>query len=137
MHADASQASPFLNAESSRVLMRTDHSLALYDQYPVSKGHALVVPLTPVETIYELPSEAYIDLWETVANVRKQLEEEYHPDGFNIGINEGAAGGQTVSHAHIHVIPRYYGDCPDPRGGIRWMLPHRAIYWQENSSELD
>lgn len=53
------------------------------------------------------------------------------PDGFNIGINDGAAAGQTVMHLHIHLIPRYDGDQPDPRGGVRWIFPDKAAYWDK------
>jgi diadenosine tetraphosphate (Ap4A) HIT family hydrolase len=54
-----------------------------------------------------------------------------HPDGFNVGINDGAAAGQTIAHAHIHVIPRRKGDVPDPRGGVRWIIPEKAPYWDK------
>jgi diadenosine tetraphosphate (Ap4A) HIT family hydrolase len=62
--------------------------------------------------------------------VRERLIEPFGPDGFNIGINDGAAAGQTVGHAHIHVIPRRRGDVVDPRGGIRWVIPANAPYWE-------
>ena len=61
--------------------------------------------------------------------VRAMLDAELRPDGYNIGINDGAAAGQTVMHAHMHVIPRYRGDRADPRGGIRWIIPEKADYW--------
>ena len=61
--------------------------------------------------------------------VRTMLDAELRPDGYNIGINDGAAAGQTVMHVHMHVIPRYRGDWPDPRGGIRWIIPEKADYW--------
>ena len=61
--------------------------------------------------------------------VRAMLDAELRPDGYNIGINDGAAAGQTVMHVHLHVIPRYRGDRPDPRGGIRWIIPEKADYW--------
>ncbi len=57
------------------------------------------------------------------------LDELHHPDGYNIGINQGVAGGQSVPHLHIHVIPRYLGDKADPKGGVRWVLPEKAKYW--------
>ncbi len=57
------------------------------------------------------------------------LKEKYNPDGFNIGVNEGGAAGQTIGHAHIHIIPRRTGDVSDPRGGVRWVIPHKAKYW--------
>lgn len=60
---------------------------------------------------------------------RLELDAERHPDGYNIGINDGPAAGQTVAHVHIHLIPRYRGDVLDPRGGVRWLFPDRADYW--------
>jgi diadenosine tetraphosphate (Ap4A) HIT family hydrolase len=68
-------------------------------------------------------------LWSQVAVVRQLLIEQYNPDGFNVGVNEGLAAGQTVPHAHIHVIPRRHGDVADPRGGVRWVIPAKAQYW--------
>jgi diadenosine tetraphosphate (Ap4A) HIT family hydrolase len=55
---------------------------------------------------------------------------EHHPDGFNIGINVGEAAGQTVAHAHMHVVPRYNGDVDDLKGGVRWVVPEKAAYWK-------
>jgi diadenosine tetraphosphate (Ap4A) HIT family hydrolase len=68
-------------------------------------------------------------VWALVAEVRGLLAEEFGPDGFTIGLNDGPAAGQTVPHAHVHVIPRRSGDVPDPRGGVRWVVPHKAAYW--------
>jgi diadenosine tetraphosphate (Ap4A) HIT family hydrolase len=65
--------------------------------------------------------------------VKHALDEKYSPDGYNIGINDGVAAGQTVMHLHVHVIPRYRGDLPDPRGGVRWVLRERANYWQKKA----
>ena len=69
-------------------------------------------------------------MWDLVERVRGRLLEEHHPDGFNIGLNDGTAVGQTVPHVHIHVIPRYLGDASDPRGGVRWVIPEKAPYWK-------
>jgi len=69
------------------------------------------------------------DVWRLVSHVREELESEFHPDGFNIGVNDGESAGQTVPHVHVHVIPRFKGDVPDPRGGIRWVVPENAPYW--------
>lgn len=70
-------------------------------------------------------------MWKLVAEVRSRLTDDLQPDGFNIGLNDGEAAGQTVMHAHIHVIPRWKGDVPDPRGGVRWIIPDKARYWGE------
>ncbi len=68
---------------------------------------------------------------ELVLEVREILAQSHSPDGFNVGVNAGDAAGQTVPHAHVHVIPRYRGDVEDPRGGLRWLLPERAAYWED------
>ncbi|MEN9782937.1 MAG: hypothetical protein RJA24_280 [Pseudomonadota bacterium] len=65
-----------------------------------------------------------------LGDIRAGLEREYAPDGYNIGLNNGVAAGQTVMHAHMHLIPRYRGDATDPRGGVRWIFPDKAAYWQ-------
>ena len=123
--------SPFSPLAPDRVILVNDSAVAFYDGFPLSKGHALVVPLVPVISLFELDADIQAAVWETVRQTREMLEEQYAPDGFNIGVNDGKAAGQTVPHAHIHVIPRYEGDVPDPRGGIRWVIPDRAAYWPE------
>ena len=70
---------------------------------------------------------------ELLDEAKKQLQSEFGPAGYNIGINDGAAAGQTVGHLHIHLIPRYAGDQHDPRGGIRWVIPEKAAYWTEGT----
>ena len=70
-------------------------------------------------------------MWEFVARVREDLKIRLRVDAFNIGLNDGRAAGQTVMHAHIHVVPRRDGDVPDPRGGIRWVIPEKADYWSQ------
>ena len=121
--------SPFYPIADDRVILETPNCLAFLDGYPVSEGHALVIPLQPVISIFELDERMQSELWDTVRLVRDILEERHSPHGFNIGVNDGRAAGQTIPHAHIHVIPRYEGDVRDPRGGIRWVIPERAAYW--------
>lgn len=72
-------------------------------------------------------------MWQLVSLARERLQGEQRPDGWNLGVNVGAAGGQTVGHAHIHLIPRHAGDVDDPRGGIRWIIPARAPYWEQGA----
>ena len=76
-----------------------------------------------------LPEPEQVAVWALVAQVRSLLLAELHPDGFTVGLNDGPAAGQTVPHAHVHVIPRRHGDVPDPRGGVRWVVPDKAAYW--------
>jgi diadenosine tetraphosphate (Ap4A) HIT family hydrolase len=105
--------------------------VAIRDAYPVSEGHTLVVPSRHVTTIYELPATEQSIIWELVSEVRTRLLSDLRPDGFNIGLTDGMAAGQTVMHAHVHVIPRWNGDVSDPRGGIRWVIPNKASYWKK------
>lgn len=106
---------------------------AVPDQYPLSKGHTLVIPRHHVASIYDLSPEETSELWKLAGEVRSKLAEELRPDGFNIGLNDGAAAGQTIGHAHIHIVPRLSGDVPDPRGGVRWVIPERAAYWDKGA----
>ena len=121
---------PFCDLPASRVLHTSAHARAFRDSYPLSEGHTLVVPARHVASLYDLAPEERAELWALVDEVREALMASHGPDGFNIGVNDGEAAGQTVSHAHVHVIPRYAGDVEDPRGGIRWVVPERARYWE-------
>jgi diadenosine tetraphosphate (Ap4A) HIT family hydrolase len=82
-----------------------------------------------VESLSELSGDEYAGLWELVREFQITLSDEFNPDGFNIGVNDGREAGQTIMHAHVHLIPRYKGDVPDPRGGIRWVIPEKTDYW--------
>lgn len=121
--------SPFYPIAPERMLLETRRCVVFLDTNPVSKGHALVVAKTVTASVFDLPAEVQAEVWETVRQVREMLVQRFRPDGLNIGVNDGAAAGQTVPHAHIHLIPRYLNDVSDPRGGIRWIIPSRARYW--------
>lgn len=101
------------------------------DAFPVSPGHTLIVPRRHEADLFALEPTSLAAVWSRVAEVRDALQRTHSPDGFNVGINAGAAAGQTIAHAHVHVIPRYAGDVADPRGGVRWVVPERAPYWSE------
>jgi diadenosine tetraphosphate (Ap4A) HIT family hydrolase len=90
-----------------------------------------VVPRKHVANLFELKPSALTAIWEMVREVRAMLIQKYRPDGLNIGLNDGPAAGQTVMHTHIHLIPRWVGDVPDARGGVRWIMPVKARYWTE------
>ena len=120
---------PFCVIRRKAVVAESRHAVAIPDRYPVNRGHTLVLPTAHVKSLFDLDNEAQADLWGLVARVRDQLQSRFNPEGFNIGLNDGWAAGQTVEHAHVHVIPRFDGDVADPRGGIRWVLPECAAYW--------
>ncbi|HLE21350.1 MAG TPA: HIT family protein [Vicinamibacteria bacterium] len=102
---------------------------AFPDAFPLNPGHILIVSRRHEPDFFSLTTEERRAIWELVESVRVHIEAHYAPQGYNLGINVGSAAGQTVGHAHLHVIPRYDGDVGDPRGGIRWLLPARARYW--------
>ena len=102
---------------------------AIRDAFPVSPGHTLLLPRRHVGSLFDLTVVEWVELGQLLAQVRTALQAEFRPDGFNVGINDGTAAGQTVMHLHVHLIPRYRGDRPDPRGGIRWIFPDKARYW--------
>lgn len=124
---------PFCNLASDKSFSQSSIAIALRDAFPVARGHTLIVPREHVASIFDLSEADYAQLWKLVAEVRATLVEQLSPPGFNIGINDGEAAGQTVPHAHIHVIPRYQGDVLDPRGGVRWIIPEKAVYWEDLS----
>jgi len=109
------------------------HAFAIRDRYPVSPGHVLVVTRRRCETYWDATKEERAAIWDLVEEVKRRLEKELspRPDGFNVGFNAGEAAGQTVPHLHVHVIPRYRGDVPDPRGGVRGVIPSNQSYPQD------
>ena len=128
---DGLSTCPFCSLPRERLWIETEHAVAIPDEYPVSEGHTLVVPTRHVISIYELTVTEQNVIWELVSEVRQRLLTDLKPDGFNIGLNDGLAAWQTVMHAHVHVIPRWSGDVPDPRGGIRWVIADKAAYWKK------
>jgi len=121
---------PFCTLDPSTIIRENPHAQAFADRFPISCGHTLIIPRRHVASFFDLSPEEQKAMLDLLAEMRNLLLAERNPDGFNIGINDGAAAGQTVMHLHIHLIPRHFGDTPDPRGGIRWIFPDRAAYWK-------
>jgi len=128
--SDGSLDCPFCTFDPSRIYAANELAIALADNFPVNPGHTLIVPRRHLVTLFEATEEERAALFDLLDESRRKLLEERSPDGFNIGINDGAAAGQTVFHLHIHLIPRYVGDCDDPRSGVRKLFPDRAPYWK-------
>lgn len=112
------------------LVAQNDLAVAFVDRYPLNPGHTLIVPRRHEPDFLALTEAEHSAVWRLVPQVRAYVDARYHPHGYNLGVNAGAAAGQTVWHAHLHVVPRYEGDVADPRGGIRWILPDRARYWE-------
>ena len=120
---------PFCSFDSADVLHESALAMVLTDTYPVSPGHCLVVPRRHVGSWFEVNAEERSEMLGLLDAARASILDAHRPASFNIGINDGPAAGQSVPHVHIHLIPRYTGDVPDPRGGVRWVLAERARYW--------
>ncbi len=113
----------------AELLGANELAIAFLAGYPVSPGHALIVPRRHEPDFFSLTAAEQAALVALVNPVRAVLAERYAPDAFNLGVNAGKAAGQTILHTHLHVIPRYTGDVAEPRGGVRWVLPETARYW--------
>jgi diadenosine tetraphosphate (Ap4A) HIT family hydrolase len=98
------------------------------DSYPVSPGHALIIPFRHCANFFDLTPEEMTACMELLAEEQAAVDEEFNPDGYNVGVNVSAAGGQSIFHVHIHLIPRYTGDSSHPQGGVRQVIPEKADY---------
>lgn len=120
---------PFCEPSTDRVFFERPEVIGLWDGFPVTPGHALLVPRRHVATWFDATSEEQAALLAGIQLARDAIEIDHQPHGFNVGMNLGEVAGQTVPHLHVHVIPRYPGDVEDPRGGVRWVVPRTAAYW--------
>jgi len=114
---------PFCALPPERIIDSNDLALVIRDGYPVSPGHTLVIPKRHIGSWFEITHEEQSAMLNLLERTKVGLEEEFKPDGYNIGINDGPTAGQTVPHLHMHLSPRYEGDLEDPRCGVRWIIP--------------
>ncbi len=128
---------PFCEPPEERIFLRDEQVLGLWDAYPVSPGHALIVPRRHVPTWFESTAAEQVALVGAINHAKAIIERAHRPDGYNIGINCGAAAGQTVFHLHIHLIPRFQGDVGDPRGGVRHVIAGKANYLRGTDAKHD
>ena len=113
---------PFCNPQES-LLVANESAHAINDKHPISPGHCLVIPKRHVASIFALSVNEYLRCFELVRSVKDLLQAQHSPAAFNLAINDGPAAGQTVEHAHIHVVPRYAGDTLKPDNLLRELLP--------------
>ena len=120
---------PFCNPDSEReLLLETATAYAILDKFPVSEGHTLIIPKKHESDYFKLSFKEQSACWFILNKAKEILIERFQPDGFNVGININETAGQTIPHVHIHLIPRYIGDVPEPRGGVRGVIPERKEY---------
>ncbi len=101
---------------------------ANFDGNPVTKGHLKIVSKRHVASFFDLTDKEVVALYDLFKKAKLFLDNKFHPAAYNVGLNDGKAAGQTVFHLHIHLIPRYFGDVPDPIGGVRNVIPDKGNY---------
>lgn len=121
---------PFCGIEvTDRIVERIGTVMAIKDNYPVTEHHMLIIPVRHAPDFFSLTSEERRDSESLILALRKRiLKSDPDVTGFNIGVNCGVSAGQTIMHAHIHLIPRRDGDIPNPRGGVRGVIPDKMAY---------
>ena len=118
---------PFCN-NIEQIIAESEYWYVIYDKYPVSKGHTLLITKRHISSFFDLTSEETKQIYSMIKYIKSKLDAEYFPDGYNIGVNCGRNAGQTIPHCHIHIIPRYNGDIENPRGGVRGVIPNKQNY---------
>jgi diadenosine tetraphosphate (Ap4A) HIT family hydrolase len=119
---------PFCQLPLSRILDSNNHAVAVADAFPVSPGHTLVIPRRHIACFFELTLDEMTAIYDLLGRLKARLDGSLKPAGYNIGVNVGAAAGQTVMHLHVHLIPRFVGDVSEPRGGVRNVIPGKGPY---------
>lgn len=108
---------PFCKLSDERVRFQNEFAVAIFDAFPLTRGHFLIVPKRHVQSLFDTTEPERCAIFDLLDIVKKAQSTDLCPDGYNVGINDGAAAGQTIAHLHVHLIPRYSNDCPDPRWG--------------------
>ena len=119
---------PFCKVNPEDIVIQNEYWYSRLDKYPVTNGHLLIIPHRHIPSYFDTTEEEKQFLLRIIDDCKQYLDSQFHPDGYNIGINIGEAAGQTVMHLHIHVIPRYKGDVENPKGGVRGVIPSKQRY---------
>lgn len=114
--------------KKEKVIFDNKLAFAIYDGFPVNKGHMLIMPKRHVESFFDLTGDEKLAIDDLVTRIKTFIDETYKPDAYNLGINEGVYAGQSILHCHLHIIPRYIGDVSNPRGGVRGVIPAKQNY---------
>ncbi|MDD5295017.1 MAG: HIT family protein [Patescibacteria group bacterium] len=116
------------NKKKHNIIAENDLFYSPWDKFPVSDGHAEIVPKRHIASFFELTNEEVLQLYDLIKKTKEIIFKKFNPDGYNMGVNEGNAAGRTIDHLHVHLIPRYKGDVEKPQGGIRNVIPGKGIY---------
>lgn len=119
---------PFCELPEAKIISQNDFVISFYDAFPVNPGHTLIIPKRHVSSYFELSNQEKEAIWQMADYCKTIIDDLYAPDGYNIGINIGTSAGQSVPHVHLHLIPRFKGDTPNPRGGVRGVIPSKQNY---------
>lgn len=114
--------------EKEKIVLENELAFARFDEFPVNKGHLLFMTKRHVKDFFGTTPEEKQAIFELVDKAKKLIDEQFHPTGYNIGMNCGLSAGQSVMHVHVHLIPRYDGDVENPRGGVRGIIPKKQNY---------
>jgi len=115
---------------NKNITLENETAVSFFDGFPVSKGHTLIIPKRHEGNFFNLNDIEQQNIISLMNLSKENLIQEFKPDGFNVGVNVGEYAGQTIQHAHLHLIPRFKGDVAEPKGGIRWIIPDKAPYWE-------
>ncbi len=118
----------FCRSDIDSVFIRGELGFVCWDSYPVSDGHALVIPYRHVADYFDVTDRERVELWDLVDKGKRVIDARHRPHGYNVGVNVGRTAGQSVFHVHIHLIPRYRGDTENPKGGVRGVIPEKRLY---------
>lgn len=118
----------FCNVSQDKVIAQNHLCFAIYDGFPVSIGHTLIIPKRHVADYFSLTEDELMAMQQMMRELKHRLDVDLSPDGYNVGVNVNEAAGQTVYHVHMHLIPRYKGDVDNPRGGVRGVIPNKQKY---------
>ncbi len=121
----------FCTLRDERIIGQCDLTVTFLDTYPASPGHTLIITKRHIGTYFDVSEAEQNAIAKAIQKAKLLIDEEFSPDGYNIGVNNGEAAGQSIKHLHVHLIPRYQGDVANPKGGVRWVIANKANYWNE------
>jgi len=123
----------FCTTKKKDIIEENEFAYAIFDSYPISSKHCLIVPKRHIKDYFELNENEVTGCDQLIKIIKNQIEKDDKTvKGFNIGVNSGKVAGQSIMHCHIHLIPRREGDVENPQGGVRGVIPSKQHYTRKN-----